>query len=96
MSKFEVDSADVAHAARTVDSTAAAVRSEVAAMLHRLEELQATWRGEAAARFAAVVDDWRAVQVRVDESLGGIQVAMVGAAQTYEDAEAGAAALFGG
>jgi len=96
MSKFEVDSVDVAHAARTVESTGVAVRSEVAAMLHRLEELEATWRGEAAARFVALVTDWRGVQARVDEALDGIQAAMVGAARTYEDAEASATALFAG
>ncbi|MGC5168672.1 WXG100 family type VII secretion target [Luteimicrobium sp. DT211] len=95
MSRFEVDSAEVAHAARVVQDTGDAVRGQVAAMLHRLEGLQGTWHGEAAARFAAVVDDWRAVQARVDDSLGGIQVAMTATAQTYADAEAGAAALFG-
>ena len=96
MSKFEVDSAEVARAAGAVERTCAALRSEAATMLHQLEELQSTWHGEAAARCAAIVDDWRGVQARVDTALDGVQVALAGAARTYEDAETSATALFGG
>ena len=95
MSRFEVDSARVALAAGTVERTATTVRSEVAAMLHHLEELQATWQGEAAARCAELVTDWRTVQTRVEDVLDGVQVGLTRAARTYEEAEASAAALFG-
>ncbi|HWK91197.1 MAG TPA: WXG100 family type VII secretion target [Luteimicrobium sp.] len=95
MSRFEVDSARVALAAGTVERTAATVRSEVAAMLHQLQELQATWQGAAAERCAELVAEWRAVQARVEEVLDGVQVGLARAARTYEEAEASAAALFG-
>ncbi|PJI93995.1 WXG100 family type VII secretion target [Luteimicrobium subarcticum] len=94
MSRFEVDSAQVALASSKVSGTVTSIRSEVAAMRHHLTELQTVWQGAAATSCAALVDDWHAVQARVEESLDGIQRALGVAAQTYEDAETRAAGLF--
>lgn len=94
MSRFEVDSARVAQAGSKVQGTVTAIRSEVATMLHHLQDLQSVWQGSAAASCAELVAEWQGVQVRVEEVLDGIQRALGTAAQTYADAEAQAARLF--
>lgn len=94
MSRFEVDSEQVALASSKVAGTVTSIRSEVTAMRHHLAELQSVWQGTAAAACAALVEDWNVVQARVEESLDGIQHALGSAAQTYADAEARAAGLF--
>jgi early secretory antigenic target protein ESAT-6 len=56
--------------------------------------LQGSWSGAAASAFQSVVSDWRATQLRVEESLGSIGHALGAAAQQYQDAETANARLF--
>jgi 6 kDa early secretory antigenic target len=95
MSRYEVDSAQVAHAGAAVRGSTAAIRSEVAAMMRHLTDLQTSWRGGAASAFGSVVADWASTQARVEQSLDQITAALGAAATTYADAEAQAARLFG-
>ncbi|NMR20301.1 WXG100 family type VII secretion target [Cellulomonas fimi] len=95
MSRYEVDSTQVANAAAAVRGSTAAIRSEVAAMMRHLNELQDSWRGGAATAFGSVIADWAATQTRVEQSLDQITAALGAAASTYADAEAQAARLFG-
>ena len=95
MSRYEVDSAQVAHASAAVRGSTAAIRTEVAAMMRHLTDLQSSWRGGAASAFGAVMADWSSTQARVEESLDGITVALAAAAESYADAEQQVSRLFG-
>lgn len=95
MSRYEVDSAQVALAGAAVRGSTAAIRTEVAAMMRHLTDLQGSWRGGAANAFGAVLGDWAATQARVEESLDQITAALGSAAASYADAEQQAARLFG-
>ncbi len=94
MSRYEVDSAQVAQAAAAVQARTAAVRGEVAAMQRQLAELQGAWRGGAATAFAGVMTEWGATQVRVEQALDHITAALQAAARAYADAEDHASRLF--
>ncbi|MEE6274498.1 WXG100 family type VII secretion target [Georgenia wangjunii] len=94
MTRYEVDSAEVARAAALARQSAAAVHAEVASMMAQLVNLQSTWTGGAASSFTAVVEEWRRTQQLVEASLSQITVALDAAAQTYSDAEASAHSLF--
>ena len=95
MSRYEVDTAQVAQASAAVRGSTAAIRSEVGAMMRHLTELQASWRGGAATAFGAVMADWAVTQARVEESLDQVTAALAAAATSYADAEQQASRLFG-
>jgi early secretory antigenic target protein ESAT-6 len=94
MSRYEVDSAQVAQAAAPVQTRTAAVRAEVAALQRQLNELQSTWRGGAATAFTGVMTEWSTTQARVEQALDHITTARQMAARTYAEAESQAARLF--
>lgn len=94
MSRYEVDSAQVAQASAAAGASVTVVRAEVGALLRHLTELQTVWRGGAANAFGAVVTEWSATQRQVEASLDQITAALSGAAQHYADAEQQAARLF--
>lgn len=94
MTRYEVDSAQVAQAAEGVQTRAATIRAEVAAMHRQLATLRDTWRGGAATAFAGVLADWSATEAQLDRSLEQISAAMHAAAQAYADAESHASRLF--
>jgi len=95
MSRYEVDSAQVAQAGAAVRGSTAAIRTEVAAMMRHLTELQGSWRGGAATAFGSVLADWAGTQARVEESLDQITAALAAAAASYAEAEQQASRLFG-
>lgn len=94
MTRFQVDSDEVAAATASVRATSARIQSDVSQMRSRLVELQASWSGTAAAGFQDVVTEWTATQQRVDESLDGIAHALDQASRTYAEVEAQNARLF--
>lgn len=94
MTRYEVDSAQVAQGAADVQARAATIRAEVAAMHRQLAALQDTWRGAAATAFAGVLADWSETEAQLGRSLEQISTAMHAAAQAYADAEAQASRLF--
>ncbi len=94
MTRFEVDSAQVAGAATAARASGGVIHGEVAAMLRHLSELQGTWRGGAAATFEGLIAEWRATQVQVEASLEHITQALDAAARQYADAELAATRLF--
>jgi WXG100 family type VII secretion target len=94
MSRYEVDSDQVAGASAAVQSSASRLSSEVESMMRHLIDLQSTWRGQASASFQHVVTDWRATQERVRSSLEEIQRALATAGQQYAQAEEAAARMF--
>lgn len=94
MSRFQVDSDEVAAATANVRATSARIQSDVSQMRSRLLDLQASWSGVAATGFQGVVTEWAATQQRVDESLGAIAQALDQASRTYAEVEAQNARLF--
>ena len=94
MSRFEVDSAQVQTASAKVSASTTAIRSEVAAMMRHLTELQGTWQGSAATAFNGVMTDWSRTQRRVEQSLDQVTKALNTAAKSYAEAEQHAARLF--
>lgn len=96
MSRFEVDSGQVAAAGTAVQRSVVAIGTEVDAMTRHLIDLQSSWRGQAASQFQTVVEDWRATQERVRQSLEQISHALNAAAGAYADAEAATVRMFAG
>jgi WXG100 family type VII secretion target len=94
MSRFEVDSAQVARAGAAVQASASAISAEVDGMMRHLVELQASWRGQAATSFQQVVADWRVTQDRVHGNLDEIRQALAVAGQQYAEAEGAAIRMF--
>ena len=94
MSRFEVDSAQVAQASAAVQGSITTLSGEVDRMMRHLLDLQGSWQGQAAASFQGVVGEWRATQERVRACLEEINRALATAGQTYADAEAGAVRMF--
>lgn len=94
MSRYEVDSVQVARASTAAGASVGAIRTEVATLMRHLTDLQAGWRGSAATAFGGVVSDWAATQQRVEASLDQITSALAQAAQHYADAEQQASRLF--
>lgn len=92
--RYEVDSAQVAQASAAAATSVGVIRAEVATLMRHLTDLQATWRGGAAAAFSGVVTDWGLTQQRVEASLDQITAALSAAAQHYADAETAATRLF--
>ncbi len=96
MSRFEVDSAQVAQASAAVAGSAQQIGAEVDRMTRHLLELQSSWKGQASASFQHVAADWRATQERVRASLEEIQRALAVAGQNYAEAEEAATRMFAG
>ncbi len=95
MSRFQVDSEQVASASAAVHGSVGSITSEVDRMMRLLLDLQGSWQGQAATSFQSVVSDWRGTQERVKASLEEINRALSTAGQSYAETEAGAVAMFG-
>lgn len=96
MVQFHVDSEQVAAATAGTQASIGAIRAEVAGLTARLESLQGSWTGQAAAAFQGVVADWRSTQLRVEESLAAITDALGAAGRMYEDLELQTLRMFSG
>lgn len=94
MSRYDVDSTQVAQASAAAGASVAAIRTEVAALLRHLTDLQAGWHGTAATAFGGLLADWSLTQQRVEGDLDRITGALRSAAQHYADAEQQASRLF--
>lgn len=91
---FTVDSEDVHAKAAAVHGTVGRIQAETASLQGQLADLQRTWTGQASAAFQVSADEWRSVQVRVDEALASIGSALTAAGTNYADAEQSAMAMF--
>jgi 6 kDa early secretory antigenic target len=94
MSRYEVDSNQVAQASAAVQASAGRISGEVDGMMRHLLDLQSSWRGQAATSFQQVIMDWRATAERVRGSLEEIHVALAAAGRHYQDAEDSATRMF--
>ncbi|UUT36689.1 WXG100 family type VII secretion target [Microbacterium elymi] len=94
MAIYSVDSDAVLSTTTAVRGTIDRLQSETHAMLAQLTQLQSTWTGTASTAFASIVDQWRATQRQVEESLAAINGALTAAGQQYAEAEQFSAGLF--
>ena len=94
MSIISVDTELLQMKSANVKATVDRISADVQAMKRGLDELQATWRGSAAANFQALVTEWTLTQGKVEASLASINLALSSAADTYAQAEQGNAQRF--
>ena len=96
MSRYVVD-ADAIHGAHVaVRGTASRLQADAAAMHSQLQALQDSWTGQASAAFQGVLQEWRATQMRVEESLTSINEALAAAGRQYDEVEQGNTRIFAG
>jgi len=94
MAVFHVDSDALQAKSLAVQGTIGRLQAEVDAMQAGLRELESLWSGTASANFQQLVTQWRAAQLKLEESLGSINAALVQASEQYAQAEAANARLF--
>lgn len=95
MTRYQVDSEAVATATGIIRATAGRMQSDAAGMYAQLVDLQSSWTGSASTAFQGVASEWRTTQLRLEESLNAIAVALAQAGQVYADVEAQNARMFG-
>ncbi|MCR1160935.1 WXG100 family type VII secretion target [Paenarthrobacter sp. UW852] len=89
MSVISVDTEMLQLKSDNVRGTIDRISSDVHTMKRGLEELQATWKGTAAANFQSLVLEWSLTQSKVEASLASITVALSTAASNYAEVEQG-------
>ncbi|WP_396667912.1 WXG100 family type VII secretion target [Microbacterium sp. R86528] len=94
MAVFSVDSDAVLAATAAVRGTVDRLSAESNAMHAQLTQLQSTWTGSASVAFHGVVEQWRATQRQVEESLASINASLAAAGRQYADAEMATTSLF--
>lgn len=94
MSVFSVDPDAVFTATAAMRGTIERLQSESAALLSQLTQLQSSWTGAAAGMFHGTVDQWRATQHQVEDSLAQINAALDAAGRQYRDVEQANMTLF--
>ena len=95
MTRYTVDSDEVASAASAIGATVGRLQGEVNALHGQLGALQGTWTGQAAVAFQGVVQQLRTTQTNLEQVLASIDRALRTAAQQYADIELANARLFG-
>lgn len=94
MAVFSVDSDAVLTATSAVRGTIERLEAESLSLLAQLTQLQSSWTGAAAAAFQGTVEQWRATQRHVEQTLADINGALAVAGQQYADAEQASMNLF--
>lgn len=94
MAVFHVDSEAMQAKSTAVQGTIGRLQAEVNTMQAGLRELESLWSGPASANFQLLITQWRATQLKVEESLASINTALAHASQQYAQAEAANARLF--
>ena len=94
MAVFAVDSDAVLTSTTVVRGTIDRLQGEVNALMVQLTQLQGSWTGAASVAFHSTVEQWRATQRTVEDSLTGINTALATAGRQYADAEQASMSLF--
>lgn len=89
MSIISVDTELLQLKSTEIRSTVERISSDVQAMKHGLDELQATWKGSAATNFQSLIAEWTLTQNKVEASLASINAALASAAASYLQTEQG-------
>lgn len=94
MTRFQVDSDQVAAVSAQTRAMAGRVEADVAALLSSLLDLQGSWTGAASAAFQGCVTEWRALHQQVTQSLASLQTALDTSGRQYAEAEAQSLRMF--
>lgn len=94
MSAFQVDAEQVQQTATAAMATASRISADTAGLLAQLTGLQSSWSGSAALAFQDTLNQWRATQQVVEQSLASIQQALAAAASQYAEVEQANLRLF--
>jgi 6 kDa early secretory antigenic target len=94
MTRYQVDSEAVISTTAAVRGSISRIQAEVQGLHAQLTNLEGSWTGQASAAFQGVVSEWKATQIRVEENLGRINLALGQAGQHYAEIEASNARLF--
>ncbi|HCE60407.1 MULTISPECIES: WXG100 family type VII secretion target [Janibacter] len=89
MATFTVNTEQVASSSTDVARISEDVETTVASMMSRLISLQDEWQGDASTSFQDLINDWRATQRTVKESLDEISRALGEASESYSTTETG-------
>jgi WXG100 family type VII secretion target len=91
---FEVDTGELGRARGAVGACAAQVAADVDELGRHLAQLRASWQGDAAGAFDAVMTRWEAVHEQVRSALGDVGYALEVTGRAYDAAEGSARDLF--
>lgn len=94
MATYRVDSDRLQSASAAVNTSVTSIRDATRTMYANLQDLQSVWHGSAASSFSGLIEQWRAAQQQMEQSLQNIQQAMSKASTTYAQAETNAQMLF--
>ncbi len=89
-----VDSDAVFTATAAMRGTIERLQAESSALLAQLTNLQSQWTGAASGMFQGTVDQWRATQHQVEDSLAQIGTALTTAGNQYLEVEQANMSLF--
>jgi WXG100 family type VII secretion target len=95
MAGIRVTPEQLAATAGRVNSGAAHIEGELAALTSALAPLGSDWAGVAQQRFEALWAEWQRSARALHEALGGISALLAQAGAHYEDAERAIAGSFG-
>lgn len=96
MALMKVDTEAIDSSGQAVLATSERVRAEVQSMRNNLENLRASWEGQASNSFQALVADWARTQAQVELSLGQIGSALRSAGRAYGTIESENQSRFAG
>lgn len=96
MAQIRVDSDILLTAVSSTNASIERVRTENQTLTSNLVNLQSSWTGAASMSFQDVVQQWRAVQVQVEEHLGQINAALAAAGNSYGSTETDVTRMFAG
>ena len=94
MAVFSVDSDAVLATTAAVRGTIDRLQAETQRDARPAHAAAVSWTGSASVAFQTVVDQWRATQRNVEDTLAGINTALAAAGRQYADAEQATMSLF--
>ncbi|MCH8627942.1 WXG100 family type VII secretion target [Arsenicicoccus piscis] len=92
--QFRVDTDRIVAASGDVARISGDIEAQVATLMARLTGLQDAWQGSASAGFQSVMEQWRATQAQVRESLDSINHLLAQAGAQYAETEQANTAMF--
>lgn len=96
MVQLAVDSDQILGAVASTQASIERVRAENSGLTANLVNLQTTWSGSASISFQDLLQQWRALQLQVEEQIAQINNALAAAGNTYGSTEQDVTRLFAG
>ncbi|WP_029151230.1 WXG100 family type VII secretion target [Microbacterium indicum] len=87
MAQFTVDSEMLMYGQGEVAASADRLRTEVAFLMGRVTQLESSWQGGASAGFQALVAQWQALHLQVEDALASLGQRLGAAGTGYRDVE---------